>query len=83
MPLPVPAARLSTAYSKVHPSTTEVAVLEKLEGLDAVEASLKNLCSGVGGDNSENADCEVDVAESPTSPSTRNGRPFKGPALAP
>jgi len=71
----------STTYSKVHPGTTGVAVLEQLERLDAVEASLKKLGGGVGGDNSENTDCETDVAESPTSPSTRNGRLF-GPVSA-
>ena len=72
----------STTYSKVHPGTTGVAVLEQLERLDAVEASLKKLGGGVDGDNSGNADCEVDVAESPTSPSTKNGRLF-GPVSAP
>ena len=72
----------STTYSKVHPGITGVAVLEQLERLDAVEASLKKLGGGIDGDNSGNADCEVHVAESPTSPSTRNGRLF-GPVSAP
>jgi len=70
-----------TTYSKVHAGTTGVAALEQLERLDAVEASLKKLCGGVGGDYSGNADYEVDVAESPTSPSTRNGKLFKGPVF--
>ena len=68
----------STTYSKVHPGTTGVAVLEQMERLDAVEASLKKLGGGVGGDNSEDADREVDVAESPTPAGTRNN---KQPAL--
>lgn len=51
----------ATTYSKVHPGTTGVAVLEQLERLDAVEASLKKLSGGVDG----NTDREVDVAESP------------------
>ena len=38
----------STTCSKVHPGTTGVAVLEQMERLDAVEASLKKLGSGVG-----------------------------------
>ena len=58
----------STTYSKVHPGTTGVAVLEQMERLDAVEASLKKLGGGVGGgDNPGNADHEVDVGESSTS----------------
>ena len=65
----------STAYSKVHPGTTGVAVLEQMERLDAVEASLKKLGGGVGGDDSGNPDREEDVAESATSPKTRNSRP--------
>ena len=65
----------STTYSKVHPGTTGVAVLEQMERLDAVEASLKKLGGGVGGDSSENPDREEDVAESATSPRTRNNRP--------
>ena len=73
----------STTYSKVHPGTTGVAVLEQMERLDAVEASLKKLGGGVGdGDNSGNGDREVDVGElpSPTSP-TNNKQP--APASAP
>jgi phosphatidylinositol 4-kinase type 2 len=65
----------STTYSKVHPGTTGVAVLEQMERLDAVEASLKKLGGGVGGDSSGNPDREEDVAESATSPRTRNKRP--------
>ena len=65
----------STTYSKVHPGTTGVAVLEQMERLDAVEASLKKLGGGVSGDNSGNPDHEEDVAESGTSPRTRNNRP--------
>ena len=72
----------STTYSKVHPGTTGVAVLEQMERLDAVEASLKKLGSGVGGDDSGNPDREVDVAESATSTSTRNNRP-PAPVSAP
>ena len=64
----------STTYSKVHPGTTGVAVLEQMERLDAVEASLKKLGGGVAGDNSGNPDHEVDVAESTTSTSTKKGR---------
>ena len=71
----------STTYSKVHPGTTGVAVLEQMERLDAVEASLKKLSSGVDGDNSRNADPEVDVAESTIHTNTRN-RP-SGPSSAP
>lgn len=67
----------STTYSKVHPGTTGVAVLEQMERLDAVEASLKKLGGGVDGDNSRNVESEVDVAESPI----RN-RP-SGPTSAP
>lgn len=68
----------STTYSKVHPGTTGVAVLEQMERLDAVEASLKKLSGGTG-DDSGNPDREVDVAESITS---RKNRP-PGPASAP
>ena len=60
----------STTYSKVHPGTTGVAVLEQMERLDAVEASLKKLSGGVG-DDSGNPDHEVDVAESTTSRKNR------------
>jgi len=63
----------STTYSKIHPGTTGVAVLEQMERLDAVEASLKKL-GGVDGDNYGNPDREEDVAESATSPRTRNSR---------
>jgi len=69
-------APFSTTYSKVHSETTGVAILEQLERLDAVEVSVKKLGSSVGGDNSGNGDCEVDVAVSPISPITRNGRPL-------
>ncbi|KAF9650860.1 hypothetical protein BDM02DRAFT_3092313 [Thelephora ganbajun] len=66
----------STTYSKVHPGTTGVAVLEQMERLDAVEASLKKLGGGVSGeDNPGNADGEVDVTESSPSASTRNNGP--------
>jgi phosphatidylinositol 4-kinase type 2 len=63
----------ATTYNKVHPGTTGVAVLEQMERLDAVEASLKKLGGSAGEDNSGNADREVDVAEASTS--TRNNRP--------
>ena len=46
-----------------------------MEKLDTVEASLKKLGGGVGGDNSGNPDCEEDVAESTASPKTGNSRP--------
>jgi len=66
----------STTYSKVHPGTTGVAVLEQMEKLDAVEASLKKLGGGVGGaDNSGSPDREVDVGEPSTPTSARNNRP--------
>lgn len=66
----------ATAYSKVHPGTTGVAVLEQMERLDAVEASLKKLGGSVDGD----VDREVDVVESPT----RGTRPSgPGPISAP
>ena len=65
----------STTYSKVHPGTTGVAVLEQMERLDAVEASLKKLGGGVGEDSSGNPDREVDVAELTTSASTRSKLP--------
>ena len=71
----------STTYSKVHPGTTGVAVLEQMERLDAVEASLKKLGRAADGDNSRNVDHEVDVAESSVHTSTRN-RP-SGPTSAP
>jgi len=71
----------STTYSKVHPGTTGVAVLEQMERLDAVEASLKKLGGGVDGDSSGNPDREVDVAELTTSASTKS-RP-SAPASAP
>ena len=57
----------STAYSKVHPGTIGVAVLEQVERLDATEASLKKLGRGVGSeDDSEDINCEFDMGESPT-----------------
>ena len=65
----------STTYSKVHPGTTGVAVLEQMERLDAVEASLKKLGGGVGnGVSPGNDDREVDVGEplSPTSATNNN-----------
>ena len=67
----------STMYSKVHPGTTGVAVLEQIERLDAVEASLKKLGGGVDSeDDSKDVDREVDVGESPTPTGTRgNKRP--------
>ena len=65
----------SAMYSKVHPGTTGVAVLEQMERLDAVEASSKKLGGGVSGDNSGNPDREEDVTESATSPRTKNSRP--------
>ena len=71
----------ATTYSKVHPGTTGVAVLEQMERLDAVEASLKKLGGGVERDNSGSDDREVDVTESPADASTRPGLP--GPASAP
>jgi len=61
----------STTYSKVHPGTTGVAVLEQMERLDAVEASLKKLGGGADdGDNTGSDDREVDVGE--FSPPTNN-----------
>ena len=71
----------STTYSKVHPGTTGVAVLEQMERLDAVEASLKKLGGGVDGDNPKVVDPEMDVAESSIHTSTRNRPP--GPTPAP
>jgi hypothetical protein len=42
----------STTHSKIHPGMTGAAVLEQMERLDAVEANLKKLGSGISGDNS-------------------------------
>lgn len=78
--LPRPVS-FSTTYSKVHPGTTGVAVLEQMERLDAVEASLKKLGGGVPRDNSGDADREVDVVESPTRAGPRT-KP-SGPPSAP
>ena len=71
----------STTYSKVHPGTTGVAVLEQMERLDAVEASLKKLSGGADdGDNAGAGDREVDVGE--FSPPTNNKpAPASAPAL--
>lgn len=59
---PVP---FSAKFQKVHPGTTGVTVLEHLERLDAVEASLQRL--GVDEPLIEEVDEEVDVGESSTS----------------
>ena len=59
---PVP---FSAKFQKVHPGTTGVTVLEHLERLDAVEASLQRL--GVDEPLIEEEDEEVDVGESSTS----------------
>ncbi|KAH7914130.1 phosphatidylinositol 3 and 4-kinase-domain-containing protein [Hygrophoropsis aurantiaca] len=59
---PVP---FSAKFQKVHPGTTGVTVLEHLERLDAVEASLQRL--GVEEPVIEEED-EVDVAESASQP---------------
>jgi len=73
----------STTYSKVHPGTTGVAVLEQMERLDAVEASLKKLGGGVGdGDNSGDGNREVDVGQSSTSTHPANNKQ-PAPASAP
>ena len=53
-------------YSKVHPGVTEAAVLEQMGELDAVKVNLKKLGGVGGGDDSGDADHEVDVAEFPT-----------------
>ncbi|KAH0827621.1 phosphatidylinositol 3 and 4-kinase-domain-containing protein [Lanmaoa asiatica] len=58
---PVP---FSAKFQKVHPGTTGVTVLEHLERLDAVEASLQRL--GVDEPLIEEEDEEVDVGESST-----------------
>ena len=57
-PRPVP---FTTKFQRVHPGTTGVTVLEHLEKLDAVEASLQRL----GGDEDDNQVVteEVDVGE--------------------
>jgi len=65
----------STTYSKVHPGTTGAVVLEKMERLDAVKASLRKLGGGVSGDCSGNSDRERAVAGSTTSPRTKDSRP--------
>jgi len=57
-PRPVP---FTTKFQRVHPGTTGVTVLEHLEKLDAVEASLQRL--GGDGDDSEVVTEEVDVGE--------------------
>ncbi|KAG9316481.1 phosphatidylinositol 4-kinase [Chiua virens] len=59
---PVP---FSAKFQKVHPGTTGVTVLEHLERLDAVEASLQRL--GVDEPLIEEEDEEVDVGECSTS----------------
>ena len=62
-----------TTYYKVYPGVTEVAVPQQMEKLGAVGANWKKLDCGVGGgDNPEDADREVDVAESPTPTGTRD-----------
>ena len=71
----------STTYSKVHPGTTGVAVLEQMERLDAVEASLKKLGGGASGDNSGGADREVDVADRPSKPASAPGRMSRSSSL--
>ncbi|KAK0226072.1 phosphatidylinositol 3 and 4-kinase-domain-containing protein [Armillaria fumosa] len=58
IPRPVPFA---AKFQRVHPGTTGVTVLEHLERLDAVEASLQRL-------NAEEDTEEVDVGESSTKP---------------
>ncbi|KAG7449538.1 uncharacterized protein BT62DRAFT_928253 [Guyanagaster necrorhizus] len=57
-PRPVP---FVAKFQRVHPGTTGVTVLEHLERLDAVEASLQRL-------NAEEDTVEVDVGESSTKP---------------
>ncbi|KAK0212691.1 phosphatidylinositol 3 and 4-kinase-domain-containing protein [Desarmillaria ectypa] len=59
VPRPVPFA---AKFQRVHPGTTGVTVLEHLERLDAVEASLQRLNAGEGDTE------EMDVGESSTKP---------------
>ena len=62
---PVPFA---AKFQRVHPGTTGVTVLEHLERLDAVEASLKRLGREESVIEEEEEEEEVDVAESSTRP---------------
>lgn len=78
----------STKFQRVHPGTTGVTVLEHLERLDAVEASLQRL--GVEGEDDDSEEIDVGVVrrqpkpvQIPTSPkgSTSNApaSPFSPP----
>lgn len=80
-PRPVP---FSAKFQRVHPGTTGVTVLEHLERLDAVEASLKRL--GVDDSVIEEEDEEIDVGESSQrkpakAPQTVQGEPGMSPRL--
>lgn len=66
----------STKFSKVHPSTTGVTVLEHMERLDAVEAGLKRL----GIEEAAIEDEEMDVGESSQRRQRRNSDPNGPPA---
>jgi len=57
----------SAKYPRVHPATTGVAILEHMERLDAVEASLKRLPV----DDPIDEEDEVDVADSSSTPRAR------------
>jgi phosphatidylinositol 4-kinase type 2 len=63
-PRPVPFA---AKFQKVHPGTTGVTVLEHLERLDAVEASLQRLNAGGPADDDSDVP-EVDVGEAASKP---------------
>ena len=73
-PRPVPFA---AKFQRVHPGTTGVTVLEHLERLDAVEASLQRL----GSDETEEEEVDVGEVVRPTRPkvNTRTG-PSSAPA---
>jgi phosphatidylinositol 4-kinase type 2 len=86
---PVP---FSAKFQRVHPATTGVTVLEHMERLDKVEASLKRL----GSTEIEDVEAEADVGESSTpraiavpmmksssSQSSRTGTPLLSPRSAP
>ncbi|KAK7692632.1 hypothetical protein QCA50_004265 [Cerrena zonata] len=68
----------SAKFSRVHPATTGVTVLEHMERLDAVEAGLKRL----GIEEAAIEDEEMDVGESSQSNRSRRESDVNGPPTA-
>lgn len=76
IPRPVP---FSAKYQRVHPGTTGVTVLEHMERLDAVEASLQKLGSEDPGIPDDEEEMDVGESTSSASKSTSQAHPAEAP----